>query len=180
MADDPQTVAPKPDAESPSRLRRPATHFGPLLGTIALVTWACLRFPQATINPSLDSSWMAVLIYAREKGLQFGRDIVFTYGPLGFISIECFSPYGAALRIIFEIAAAIGIATGLCLVAWRLTLPCRLAMLGFFIFISCPLHWGGVALFLDLGLFAWGLLCFLESGPRLRIFVSALAVLAAV
>lgn len=122
---------------------------------------------------------MAVLFYAREKGLQFGRDIVFTYGPLGFLSINCFSPDCATLRIFFEIAAGIGIATGLCLVAWRLALPWRIAVIGFFIFLSCPLHWGGAALFLDLGLFTWALLCFLESGPRLRIFVSILAALAA-
>ena len=90
------------------------------------------------------------------------------------------SPYAAGTRILFEITAAIGIATGLCLLVWQMTRPWRLAVLGFFIFISCPLHWGGVALFLDFGLFAWGLLCFLESGPRLRIYSPALTILTAV
>lgn len=35
---------------------------------------------------SLDGAWVMALGYAARKGLTFGRDIVFTYGPLGFFS----------------------------------------------------------------------------------------------
>lgn len=158
----------------------PATGRGWLIATIALVAWSCLRFPQATLNPMLDPSWAGVLLYAREKGMQFGHDLVCTYGPLGFLSIEFFSPVVAGLRIFFELALCTGIATGLCLVAWRMTLPWRIGLLVFFICVATPVHWGGGALYLDLGLFAWAFLCFLESGPRLRYFALALVILAAV
>jgi hypothetical protein len=151
-----------------------------LLATIALVAGACFHFPDGTFTQILDSSWGAVLVYAREKGLQFGRDIVFTYGPLGFLAIHYFSPYAAVARIFFEIAFGLGIATGLCLLAWRLTLPWRIAMLAFFIFVATPYHLIGDALYLDTGLFAWAFLCFLDTGPRLRPFVCALVILAAV
>jgi hypothetical protein len=38
----------------------------------------------------LDPSWQAVLEFAAQKRLQFGSEIIFTYGPLGFL----FQPYG--------------------------------------------------------------------------------------
>lgn len=36
--------------------------------------------------PDLDPSYQVVLEYARTHGFQFGRDIVFTFGPLGFLN----------------------------------------------------------------------------------------------
>jgi hypothetical protein len=74
-----------PLAEAPASRSPHAARLWQLLGSIAIVAWACLRFPHTTLTQSLDPSWTAVLMYARENGLQFGRDIVFTYGPLGFL-----------------------------------------------------------------------------------------------
>jgi hypothetical protein len=43
-----------------------------------------ISFPgQPTTN--LDGSWQEMLIHAHAQGLQFGRDIVFTWGPWGFL-----------------------------------------------------------------------------------------------
>jgi hypothetical protein len=39
-------------------------------------------------GPGPDASWAAGLAVAREQGLHVGRDIVFTYGPLGFLVTE--------------------------------------------------------------------------------------------
>ena len=36
-------------------------------------------------GPGLDPSWRMALGYMFEHGMQFGRDVIFTYGPLGFI-----------------------------------------------------------------------------------------------
>lgn len=44
--------------------------------------WRC---PQG----HLDSSWGTVLWYAADRGLGFGNDIVFTYGPLGHLTTGC-------------------------------------------------------------------------------------------
>src|ERR1700722_4053839 len=150
-----------------------------LAGTIIVVSWCCLRFPQTPISTTIDPSWMAVLVYAHQHGMQFGRDIVCTYGPLGFLSIECFTPQAGGARILFELFVAAFVATGLCLTASRMPLPWRLAALGYFVFFSATERWGGGALYLDLGIFLWGWLCFLEQGPKRHIFVAVFCVLAA-
>lgn len=52
-------------------------------GAIGLLTWP---FPKIAPTTHLDSSWAIALHLAVDHGLDFGRDIVFTYGPLGFLS----------------------------------------------------------------------------------------------
>lgn len=42
----------------------------------------------------LDSSWTVGLYWAFAKGLQFGRDVIFTYGPLGFMDVPYYADYG--------------------------------------------------------------------------------------
>lgn len=60
----------------------------PFLGVaVALFTWP--SFPL-TPSPGLDASWGAGLYMAAREGLVFGRDLVFTYGPLGFLSLPSF------------------------------------------------------------------------------------------
>ena len=46
-------------------------------------------FPPVPIHMQhgLDSSWVIGLNLAINQGLQFGKEIIFTYGPLGFISL---------------------------------------------------------------------------------------------
>ena len=39
----------------------------------------------------LDPSWRMALGYFYENGMQFGRDVIFTYGPLGFVMGKTFS-----------------------------------------------------------------------------------------
>ncbi len=41
-----------------------------------------------------DSSWTVGLYWALVKGLQFGKDVVFTYGPLGFLEVPYYADYG--------------------------------------------------------------------------------------
>jgi len=55
----------------------------PFLGALlALLTW-----PLASSTPSVgpDASWAAGLYMAMRDGLQFGTELVFAYGPLGFL-----------------------------------------------------------------------------------------------
>jgi hypothetical protein len=61
----------------------------PSLGTaagfgvaVALLVW---KVGMAAPGPGLDASWNAGLTMAVRNGLQFGREIVFSYGPLGFL-----------------------------------------------------------------------------------------------
>lgn len=53
------------------------------IGALTVATW-----PARTLVPTadLDQSWMGGLHVAARQGLQHGSDIVFTYGPLGFLN----------------------------------------------------------------------------------------------
>lgn len=67
-----------------ARARRVFTSV-PFLGiVVAVCSWP--TFPL-TPAPGLDPSWGAGLYMATHQGLVFGREVIFTYGPLGFLSL---------------------------------------------------------------------------------------------
>lgn len=70
-------------AESP----RPLNAQGRLiLGLIGIaVALRALSLGAGPASRELDPSWTAVLGWAAAQSAQFGRDLVFTYGPLGFL-----------------------------------------------------------------------------------------------
>lgn len=82
-----------------------------LLGAIvALLGWKVAMNPPSV---GLDGSWNGGLAMAVHDGLQWGTDIVFTYGPLGFINGQALwyddlgvmaFLYGASLYVAFCIA----------------------------------------------------------------------------
>ncbi len=63
---------------------------------------------------ALDPSWMMVLSYAFEHGWQFGRDLTFTYGPLGFITATHFHPGLYEISIAFWAVFYAALAIALC------------------------------------------------------------------
>ncbi len=74
---------------------------------VALLGW---QIGFQTPGAGLDPSWNAGLAMAAEQGLRFGKEVVFTYGPLGFLNsrIVFFSGlgvlsflYAAALYVLF-------------------------------------------------------------------------------
>ena len=67
-------------------------HWDQLLGTgfstlCALAIFLSSFFVSGKSTPigELDPSWQVVLEFAAQKRLQFGSEIIFTYGPLGFL-----------------------------------------------------------------------------------------------
>lgn len=68
----------------------------------------------STPRPSLDSSYQAVLEYAVIHHFQFGKDIVFTFGPLGFLNTTVSQGFLPVQRILFALVWS-GI------VAWSVT-----------------------------------------------------------
>jgi hypothetical protein len=49
--------------------------------------WICLAdFPARVAGVSLDDSWQKSFAYFLKKGMQAGKDFVFTYGPLGYFN----------------------------------------------------------------------------------------------
>lgn len=62
---------------------QPKHIFAFLVALVALFYLA--DFGRCGLDPSLDRSWIAVIAWASHHHLQFGRDIIFTYGPLGYL-----------------------------------------------------------------------------------------------
>src|SRR5476649_2115588 len=81
-----------------------------LAASSALIYALVQFFPSATASAStIDDSWLQTLHVAFEQRWQFGRDIVFTFGPFGFLCGGYYPPT-------FLISAAVW--TMLALVFW--------------------------------------------------------------
>jgi hypothetical protein len=57
---------------------------------LILLTVATFNFPLMP-SADLDPSWRMALGYFYEHGMQYGRDVVFSYGPLGFVMGKTYS-----------------------------------------------------------------------------------------
>ena len=68
---------------------RPADRLGRGLFFLLMVV-ATFTYPVFPLT-ELDSSWRQTLILALVEGWQFGKDIVFTYGPLGLLMANTYS-----------------------------------------------------------------------------------------
>ena len=64
----------------------------------------------------LDSAWSLGLVEAAAKHLAFGRDIAFTFGPLGYLVVNVALPANAPERVAYQLAIALLIAV---LAAWE-------------------------------------------------------------
>jgi hypothetical protein len=158
---------------TPSRYNWIAILFVSLVATLTFVTIP--RYPYL-IDDALSEK--AVLSYAHEHGLQFGKDIVFTYGPLGFLVSRYFFSHASSVRMGTDFVTCLATALGICLLAWRLNAIWKWLLIGLFIFLCSNID-PRADLVLYIGLFGWGLLCFLESGFRLALSTSIFIGLAA-
>jgi hypothetical protein len=93
---------------------------------------------SGTRIPSLniDFSWMSVLEYAAEFKFQFGRDIVFTFGPLGYLYADASQGYLVSQRIIFALAWAGMVAWTATGVAQKVAGPSRYLFIAWFLLFS--------------------------------------------
>jgi len=102
--------------------------LAPVVGAVAILVLAWpIRSQVARVTA--DTSWQVGLHQAAQDGLRFGRDIVFTYGPLGFLARPI--PFvGPTSAIAFITTAAIYLALiGLLLHASMRVFPVWLAAL---------------------------------------------------
>ena len=71
-----------------------------------LLLWlSIVAFPRFPSN-ELDPSWSMVLSYAVNQNLQFGKDIIFTYGPLGFLMGRTYAGIHFYSHIIWQFLSA--------------------------------------------------------------------------
>jgi hypothetical protein len=93
-------------------VKRPqARWWRPLcLVVVTLALWlAFVEVPLAP-EPGLDPSWQLVLVHAHRADLQFGPEVAFTYGPLGFLTSR-FSYDGIPpARSVWEVAGKLALA----------------------------------------------------------------------
>ncbi len=80
--------------------------FVALCATAAFLS--ILPLPIATAGIGLDPSWGLALHVAVERGLQFGTDLAFTYGPLGFIYPRMYWPGMVWVTLAFWLLLAAG------------------------------------------------------------------------
>ena len=86
------------------RARSRAAGIATALFAVALFGVA-LRYGWPSAGADIDESWAAVIAWAHLHGLRWGVDIVFTYGPLGFLQPN--SPYTPGLFDTFVIGQAV-------------------------------------------------------------------------
>lgn len=92
---------------------------------IALLTWPLRDF--AVVEPGNDGSWVIGLHLASRMGLDFGTEIAWTYGPLGFLTVPVLSyPLQGALSLLYVALVQAGLAVSL-LWAARRSMPLWLA-----------------------------------------------------
>lgn len=155
----PAAVAPPGAGSGPRRLVAAA---GPLLLSFAAVPFLA-RLVQGPSSGALDSSWASVLCHARRQGLHFGTDIVFTYGPLGFLATTDYSGGDPAAHVRFAIVLALLTALPVVLLSRALSAPMR-GLIGLCLIAAPLVNTGGDDAFVQVALAGWGILCLTAAG----------------
>jgi len=101
-----------------------------LLLVAAIVTFP--RYPQ----PDLDASWRMSLGWFFHQGLQMGRDVVFTYGPLGFLMGRTYSGLQFGSLVLWQVLSAAVFAALIIAGARDLRGPGRVVYFLFFILLG--------------------------------------------
>jgi hypothetical protein len=133
-------------AEWATLLDRPMTRAAQALERVPVwVRWAALvvvllavtwPFGSPVPRPGTDRSWQIGLALAFSRGLVFGRDIIFTYGPLGF-TVHPLRTSAGAYRVALIVGALVqaGLLVAL-LVCVRRTMGLAVAVLAAFVLAS--------------------------------------------
>jgi hypothetical protein len=153
---------------------------GLVLGVLllSLATVPSPRVPtEADQEATADASWCAVLEYAHQHGLQFGTDVIFTYGPLGFLATPYLFSSAAAPRFALDLLLAVLTALSICLVSRDFKIPGAIALIGTYLFLGANIY-PRTDLLLELSLLCWGILCIVAAGRTLLIYGLILAGLA--
>ena len=143
---------------------------------VALLGW---QVGFQTPGPGLDPSWNAGLAMAVDQGLRFGKEVVFTYGPLGFLNSRLVFFSGlSVLSFLYAAALYVGFCVGL-VWALRRALPVAVGIAVAFVAVAwLPLPLLEVALLNAVFACFW-LLEAERSGRALDVFVVAAATFAA-
>jgi hypothetical protein len=114
-------------------IRATPTALALVAAGVALATWPVGMYPPTV---GLDASWNAGLAMATERGLAFGTEVIFSYGPLGFLQSPTiwFNDLGV-LAFVYSSVLYLALCGAL---VWRLsrTLPLLLSALVAFVLLA--------------------------------------------
>lgn len=144
---------------------------------LGVYVWLCfVKLPATSVRDSAPQSWEAVLAFATANRLQWGSDIVFTFGPLGFLTSDYY--WGHLFPVI--VAWAFGFAlivTAVFLPFWQRTArACRIPLLVALPLLTVPLcgDLGFDAIYL-FGIMLLGVACLpTESPSDFRLIIAGL------
>jgi hypothetical protein len=145
---------------------------------LAFASLAIMVVPGYPLELDADFVWNRVLNYAHERGWQFGPELAFTYGPAGFLISPDFAPHAFGLRMLCEVALSVTVASGVCLLGWRLSVGRRAMLIGLFVWLVCSIQ-PRADLLLYIGLTCWALLCLAAAGRRRLVYLGVFTLLAA-
>jgi len=128
-------------------------------------------FKKDALAATLDNSWVAVITWAAAKPLQFGRDIIFSYGPLGHLMSAIYSPRLFVPELVARIAIHILFLILLFVLSRRLRLLRRIALI-LSATVVAQYNPQGMYLFMIVAA-AW--LAFVEPSPNRALLMSGLA-----
>lgn len=103
------------------------------LGLYVLLWLSLVKLPDPP-GLGLDTSWRMVIGQATDQGLQFGRDIAFTYGPMGYLLSYTYAGKLLAANWTWQIVGNLFIAAGLWRFGTMLSTP-RMAL--YYAFLFC-------------------------------------------
>jgi len=114
------------------RLGNALTSTGFLGVVVAVLSWPIFSIVPAS-GP--DASWQAGLYMAHSQGLHFGTELVFTYGPLGFLQAPVLYEQGMwVLAFVFQLTIHTAVAVVLLWTARR-ALPLGLAVVACYVLL---------------------------------------------
>ena len=157
-----------------SLVRRPWPSIVLVALAFCLLWLDLFSLPASPVIPELDPSWCGALIHFSTQGLQFGKDVLFTHGPLAHLTAFVYTGELFPVRVLWEFISKALFAAILCLTMVRLPLLWRPF---FFLFILLFIWADGVLdalYFLVISCLAALLFRQSNSSPTLGIFAGVL------
>jgi hypothetical protein len=101
-----------------STLRQPVLLRGLLALSVAYAALISLPMPWSLYDIGLDASWILGLNLAHRQAMAAGRDIVFTYGPLGYLVYPDGVSGSPLLPLLYRIGLYVLSIAALCRLVW--------------------------------------------------------------
>lgn len=100
-------MAATPGPVPPASRRRGRT--AALLIAVLALWLVLIEIPEAPVA-QLDASWQQVLVHAHEQNRSFGNGLIFSAGPLGFLTSRFYLPDSLTIKLTWEFAGKLIIA----------------------------------------------------------------------